>query len=96
MACVVAGLWTHAEIVTLLRTRAPQIYRELGNPRLIGYDWVAWPKNRDYSEWLHRQAASGEVGEFSHLSRRLSRIKGAYYVSTILLVLIVLFWSWNT
>jgi len=68
LLAVGASLKTNIELVLKLKAVSKRYSTQLGSPRLIGYEWVALPGNKEYSRWLRHVAAVGDVSPYSVLA----------------------------
>lgn len=69
LLCVALSVRTNVELVPELRARDKTLYEKLGEPRLIGYEWVGLPGNRAYSAWVRDVAAADPASTYSALDR---------------------------
>jgi hypothetical protein len=80
LLCLALSIRTNVELVLELQARDKPLYEKLGEPRLIGYEWVGLPGNKAYSTWLREVAAAEPESRYSVLARRLNVLRIAFYV----------------
>lgn len=79
LLCVALSIRTNVELVLELRTHDRMLYERLGEPGLIGYEWVGLPGNRAYSAWLRDVAAADPASRYSAQARRLRTLRVLFY-----------------
>jgi hypothetical protein len=87
LVCMALSIRTNLELVLGLRAYDRALYESLGEPRLIGYEWTAWPKNRAYSTWL-RQVAMEPTSRYARRAKLLRVLRMAFYACWLAVMII--------
>ena len=77
--CVAWSIRTNVELVMELKTRDAELYRKLGSPSLMGYEWVGFPGNKAYAEWLRRVERTDPSSRYAGMARKLKILRRGFY-----------------
>lgn len=86
--CIVLSITTNANLVIELRAYDKALNEALGEPRLTGYEWSAWPRNMAYSAWL-RKVASDPTSRYYRRARMLKVLRIAAFLLWLSFFLVI-------